>query len=285
MGSAPQIILVANAGLLLRFQGVTLLLDSVFDGTGHPFNSPTTETWSKMLCGEQPFECVDYLLVSHLHPDHFSAERTLEFLRCRKVKGLFLPELPDGSLSDYLRDHRIPCVPLSGQTDHAEFQVEPEISVRAFQTRHLDQKYREVPHFCFLLTLGTIRVLFTADVDYTTERFETLLETPLDAVFVNPLFFDALRRNRFFRGSLNTARVCVYHVPSPSGNRLQMRAMLSRALSAWSADAPAALVLEEPYQTITLYPSASNEFRTIGRSLSSPSGSQKMSTAEKLIVN
>ena len=74
-----------------------------------------------------------------------------------------------------------------------------------------------MPHACLLLTLGEKRVLFTADADYTLETFPGL--PPLDAVFVNPLFFRALRTGRFFQGALPARTICVYHVPFPEDDR------------------------------------------------------------------
>ena len=208
-----------------------------------------------MLAGEPPFEKIDYLLFSHAHPDHFSPEMTLEFLRRRSVKGVFLPytrTVRESGLADYLRERRIPCVPLSEQTDHAAYRIEPEITVRAFKTKHLDKKYEHVRHFCYLISFGGKNVLFTADVDYTTEDFDTIRNLPLRAVFVNPLFFSVLRWGRYFHGQLNTQCYCIYHVPFSEDDSLRMRPVLAHELVEWPPEKQETFVLCDAFQHIDL---------------------------------
>jgi L-ascorbate metabolism protein UlaG (beta-lactamase superfamily) len=255
MEETLQVTLVANAGLLLRYQGVTLLLDGIYGREGHPFSNLAPDVWERMLHGGPPFEKIDYLLFSHAHPDHFSPEMTMEFLEHRRVKGVFLPEshsAAESGLVEYLRAARLPSVLLSERTDRAEYRIEPEISVRAFSTRHLDKKFQNIRHFCYLVSFGGKRVLFTADVDYTQETFDDIRDLPLRAVFVNPLFFGVLRRGNFFHGELNTQSVCVYHVPFSGEDPMRMRPVLARDLVEWPRERPESFVLCDAFQHIDL---------------------------------
>ena len=255
MGEKLRVTLIANAGLLLEYQGITLMMDGIYGKEGHPFSNLKPEVWQRMLAGEPPFEKIDYLLFSHAHPDHFSPEMTLEFLRRRSVKGVFLPDtrtVRESGLADYLREQRVPCVPLSSQTDHASYRIEPEITVRAFETKHLDKKFQGVCHFCYLISFGEKNVLFTADVDYTTEDFDAIRSIPLRAVFVNPLFFGVLRRGKFFHGQLNTKSICIYHVPFSEDDSLRMRPVLAHNMVEWPPEKQETLVLCDAFQHIDL---------------------------------
>ena len=179
----------------------------------------------------------------------------MEFLRRRSVKGVFLPytrTVRESGLADYLRERRIPCVPLSEQTDHAAYRIEPEITVRAFKTKHLDKKYEHVRHFCYLISFGGKNVLFTADVDYTTEDFDTIRNLPLRAVFVNPLFFSVLRWGRYFHGQLNTQCYCIYHVPFSEDDSLRMRPVLAHNMVEWPPEKQETFVLCDAFQHIDL---------------------------------
>ena len=248
-----HVMLVANAGLLLEYEGTTLLLDGIYGSEEHAFSNFSPETWQKMLAGAPPFQKIDYLLFTHAHPDHFSPEMTLTYLKQRPVKGVFLPDTPEVSgLTDWLREAGIPCALLSEQTNRAAYRVAPDISVRAFRTLHLDKKFEHVRHFCYLLTFGEKHVLFTADVDYTSERLEQIQNLRLDAAFINPLFFSVLRRGRFFRGELNTERICVYHVPFAADDCLEMRKILRRDLEQWDTVRGEIVALTEPSQEIWL---------------------------------
>lgn len=230
MDERLTVTLLANAGVLLSWRGTTLLLDSIYGAEGHPFSTLPPETARALREGAPPFEKVDYLLFTHAHPDHFSPELTREYLRARPVKGVFLPQtrsVRESGLAELLRERGIPSVLLSHETDHASYRIEPELTVRAFSTLHLDEKYRHVHHFCYLLRFGEKSVLFTADVDYIHETLAQVEGVPLRAAFVNPLFFSDLRRRRFFRGTLTAETLCVYHVPFSGEDRLHIRPSLA----------------------------------------------------------
>ncbi len=255
MGDALHVTLVANAGLLLEYGGVTLLLDGIYGREGHPFSNLSDDVWRRMLCAERPFERVDYLLFTHAHPDHLSPEMTRAFLERRRVKGIFLPDtrtVRESGLVAQLAQSATPAVLLSEETDRAAYQIEPAINVRAFHTAHLDKKFERVRHFCYLVTFGGKRVLFTGDVDYVHEEFRRLDGEALHAAFVTPLFFNALRTGKFFQGALNAETICVYHVPFRADDSMEMRPRLRRDLELWPDDHPRAAVLTEPFERLTL---------------------------------
>ena len=82
--------LISNAGLLLEYRGVKLLVDAIYHTTD-PFSTSPPAVWSAMLAGEPPFDGVDTLLFTHDHPDHFSPERLMQYLRYRTVRQVVLP--------------------------------------------------------------------------------------------------------------------------------------------------------------------------------------------------
>lgn len=179
----------------------------------------------------------------------------MEFLRHRTVRGVFLPDshkVTESGLEDFLQQRHIPFVRLSQETEKISYQVEPGIAVRALPTRHLDKKFQNVHHLCYLLTFGKKKILFTADVDYTQETFETLRGISLRAAFVNPLFFSALRHRRFFNGELNVQTLCAYHVPFSGEDGMKMRPTLARDLVEWPAGGGETAVLCDAFQWIEL---------------------------------
>ena len=255
MDRALRVTLVANAGLLLEFDGVRILMDAIYGRKGHPFSNLRPEMWEELLAGEPPFDHIDYLFFTHRHPDHFTPRMVLEYLKVRHVRGVFMPQCEEAErcgLTGFLKEHHIPCVELSPLTNRASFRIEPRIVVRPIQTWHLDEQFRGVPHFCFLINFGGRQVLFTADADYVHERFEQLSGTFLSAVFINPLFFNAIRSGHFFRGQFNTARYCIYHIPFSGEDSLKMRDSLARDVLRWPLDGPEVDILCDPLQHIEL---------------------------------
>ena len=255
MDHSLRVTLLANAGLLLQYHDVSMLLDGIYGSEEHAFSDLKPDVWEKLLLGQPPFEQIDFLLFTHVHPDHFSPEKTMQFLEKRSVKGVFLPDAPEieeSGLAEFLRSRNIPYGIMSHKTNHASFGVAPEISVRGISTLHLSKKYHDVHHVCYLITFGEKRVLFTADVDYMFESLDVLNGIPLRAVFLNPLFFSGLRRGRFFKGSLATTTYCLYHIPFSEDDSLRMRKNLANDLLAWPPERGETLVLCDSLQHIDL---------------------------------
>lgn len=250
-----RVTLSTNAGLILEYQGTKLLLDGIYGAAGHPFSNVGEERWEKMLTGTSPYDNIDYLLFTHRHPDHFSPELVLEYLKAREIKGLVLPAgegEAQANLLDYITEHRIPCLPLTPSMQKTTFRLTEQINVQAFSTLHLDKKFQDVSHYCYLISFDDKHLLFTADVDYTTETFSSIGALPLRAAFINPLFFHALCNNRFFSGTLYANTFCIYHVPFPEDDRFGMRPMLARDLQLWPQQKPEAIVLCNAFQQIEL---------------------------------
>lgn len=250
-----RVTLLANAGVLIRYRDTALLLDGLFGRKDNPFSLLPPGCREAMLRGEPPFERLDYLLFTHYHPDHFDPEMVRALLERRRVKGLFYPkdEAPAvQKLSRWLQQEGIPCVPLCRDTDRAAIQIEPGISVQAFMVPHLGEEYRSVPHVCYLLTFDGRRVLFTADSDYLHEDFSRLAGTPLYAVFLNPLFYQAYYNTRLFHGHFDTDTLCVYHVPFPEDDGMHMQDMARRMPRGAADSGLRVLPLTEPMQQIEL---------------------------------
>ena len=155
------------------------------------------------------------IINTHLHADHFSEAATREFLSRRQIRGLVLPASGQSDFLSFVKETGTPCSVLTAHTRKTVFRLSAEIQITAFRTLHLDRKYHDIPHFCYLIAFGEKKLLFTSDADYTEESFAFLGEETVTAAFVNPMFFSDLRRRRFFRGSLPAENIVVYHLPFP----------------------------------------------------------------------
>ena len=251
MEKTVTVTLLANAGLLVQYNGYSILLDALQRSENAPFSPLPPALWQEMLSASGRFSRVDALLFTHLHPDHFSADMTLQYLRRHPVPVVMMPRdpsVPGAEEAAALAGSHLLTLRAGAPV---RYVLTPEISVLAIPTRHLDKRYHAVPHDCFLLTLGTKNLLVTADVDYTCETLSLLDGVPIDAAFVNPLFFSALLSNRFFKGELHAKQLCVYHIPFAADDTMNMRSSVFLHAPRW--DKPSRVtVLSEPLQQLIL---------------------------------
>lgn len=252
---ALTVTLIANAGILLEYAGITILIDGLFHaGNAVPFSSPSSEIFDTMLRGDPPFQTIDYLLFTHNHIDHFSPNMLRAYLEKRPVRGVMLPSissLEEENLASYMEERGIVYTALSDEAGDSFFTISKEISLRVMKARHLDHIYHDVPHYCFCLTISGQRFLITADLDYTNENLPCL-EGHMRGVFINPLFFHALHDPAHFRGRLNAEMIFIYHVPFETDDQLNLRQLVTRDLSRWTETDRLPFVLSEPMQTISL---------------------------------
>jgi len=186
--------LISNAGLLLEYREVKLLVDAIYHTTD-PFSPPRPPRGP-------PRDGVDTLLFTHGHPDHFSPERLMQYLRYRTVRQVVLPVMEPQHweiLQPFLEERRIQWTLLTARMQTADFQIPGGTVIRPYFTRHIDKAFWNMPHGCYLISFGEKHVLLTADVDYTIETFEQISCVHINAAFVNPLFFNALRTGTFLR--------------------------------------------------------------------------------------
>jgi L-ascorbate metabolism protein UlaG (beta-lactamase superfamily) len=79
-GKSPlEVTYIANEGFLISMGGTKLLIDALYKTKNYP--SPSDDVAASMIEGVSPFADVDYVLVTHDHADHFSAEMVSRFLR------------------------------------------------------------------------------------------------------------------------------------------------------------------------------------------------------------
>lgn len=254
--------LSTNAGLILEYRGTKILLDCIYGPREHPFSNLGIREKQLLFSGQTPYDNVDYLLFTHQHPDHFSPTMVREYLEAEaenehksKTKKIIFPLTASQSqqrLISTIRDRNLSFHGLTPSCDNVEIKLTEGITVRPLWTRHLDKKYWDTPHCCYLISFDNRHVLFTADVDYTAETFDRISQLPLKASFVNPLFFKALSNGKFFKGTLDTESIFIYHIPFTDDDQFGMRASLFRDLDAWPENNSEAYPLCSPFEQIVL---------------------------------
>lgn len=246
-------VLLGNAGVLLQYNGVKLLIDGIYyDRSGFFSNVPDC-MWKRLLQGQGCFRDIDYFLFSHDHSDHFDSRRIKLCLAQQAPKLVILPA--EGSadtmaLLTHLKRNQIPYAVLlngghGGQDNHdghngcgdrdvlagsdgsrdrgdrggcngcrgRVFSLERDIFVTAIPTVHMGNQYADIPHFSFLVTMGKKHILFLADAGCDESCLKRLEQEPIHSVFVTPLFFHSKTGRDVLQRILRPKRVIIYHLP------------------------------------------------------------------------
>ena len=254
-----KITLVANAGVHVEYNGLGILVDGVHHEEGHPFSQVSKTDLQHIKNGTDLFKNLDYFLFTHEHPDHFTPQYLLEIIQSRSFKGLFLPGELDGSsdlalLLKQARSISIPCWSLGldpGEVERVE--LADDLIVTVIGSEHMGPQYKNIRNDCFLLTLNGINLLFTGDADYVAEYYvKALFEVPLDAVFVNPIFYHNPNGQEIINKIFRPRATVIYHMPLEQDDTMQLNFMVNRDIKRYERPDIQTHILSEKKRSITL---------------------------------
>ena len=75
-----RVTFVNNSGFLITVGDKKILIDALFD-TSSPRIDPPKEVLQRAVNAEPPFDQIDLVIATHIHPDHFSADLVRSHLR------------------------------------------------------------------------------------------------------------------------------------------------------------------------------------------------------------
>ncbi|MHC1720165.1 MAG: MBL fold metallo-hydrolase [Clostridiaceae bacterium] len=237
-----KITFIANAGVLAEYGGIRFLIDGLQGEEESSFSKVADKTLKYMLAGEGKFKNIDYILFSHEHPDHFAPYYLMQYLKNNNVKRVFLPENDSNTiigLPQYMKESGIGCELIKLQKgEWLQYKLREHILVTVFGTLHMGPHYADIMNYCYLLNLGTKNILFTADADYLEENFtDALSGVDVDAVFVNPLFFNSKAGRNLIKNIIKPREVIIYHIPFAEDNTYSLRKIVLRDMEKFKSDA------------------------------------------------
>ncbi|MCJ7681963.1 MAG: MBL fold metallo-hydrolase [Candidatus Aminicenantes bacterium] len=190
--SEIELTFLANAGVLLKTENKTILIDALFDKPNPEYEAPSAQTLEIMRKGESPFQNIDLVLVTHNHPDHFSATIAAGFLLVHP-NTIFLAA---GDTVSALKEQMSDWEAVSDR--FISFDLEPgekekievnDLSITVIRTLHSGE--RDTPHnLMFLFTMDGRTIFHEGDSDGTIETFNVpeLTTSPIDLALVHYWF-------------------------------------------------------------------------------------------------
>lgn len=129
---------LGNEGFLIKSENRKVLIDALFKSESVHYLSPTDSMITQMIHGEQPYDKVDLLLVTHRHSDHFKPDLTITFLEnnpsCKLIANdQVVKELRTQQGFEKVRSRIVEITSDAG--NHSSF-VENGIEVDTFSLKH-----------------------------------------------------------------------------------------------------------------------------------------------------
>lgn len=252
-----KVTLLANEGILLQCNGTKLLIDGIHENTTELFSGLSKQVLEDLLEGKKPlFQNIDYIIFTHNHRDHFSAEFTEAFLKKHLVKGFIIPDrqtcqYPSLRETAKLRAEKLWLLDLPlGQL--MEIKFTEELSISVFCSLHAGEEYKNLENYCYFLNFNGRKMLIIGDSEYNAQYFiETLNRETIDVLFINPLFLNLISGRKVIK-ALNPKKVVVYHIPFEGEDKLRFREMVLNDIKKYKNSLPSTEILWNELQEIIL---------------------------------
>ena len=149
---------LGNEGILVAKGGTKVLFDAFysesFDGQ-YSLVPGALET--QMVEGRAPFDGVDAVFISHVHPDHFDPRKTIAYMRAQPNVRLYagrdvVAAIRAGAASDPLMQ-RVVMVDVTSGGEPAKFAIDG-LEIEAFSIPHHGEL--PIPHYAFRVTLDRL---------------------------------------------------------------------------------------------------------------------------------
>lgn len=194
-------VLLSNTGLLLRCGASAVLVD-VLNQPFRTFKGIPDETAGRIVRGEPPFERVDGLFYTHLHPDHYDKARNTAFLERHPGAVTFLPA---------------PETPDRGTVRAGVFTLEYHY------LEHIPCDYPWVKHYVFLLSAGGVTLYMSSDASLDPNVHRAILagRRP-DYGFFNAMYLSYPETRVLLREAVGKS--FIYHLPEMEGDGIRRKA-------------------------------------------------------------
>jgi len=91
---------LGNEGIMVSDEHTTLLFDPLFPNGFGVYQMVPPEMRSALMVGEAPYDGVDAIFISHMHPDHFSVDEVITYLEQHDQVHLYAP----GQAVEWMRE-------------------------------------------------------------------------------------------------------------------------------------------------------------------------------------
>ena len=184
----------ANAGVLLRLDDTSILLDGVCQGVASYLATPPAQR--KELTSPWP----DVVAFTHTHDDHFDSNYAQQYSR-ETGRFAFSTGQAAGLLPDYVRADD------SFGTD--------KVTITAVPTRHMGRAFGNMEHRSFVIS-GSKRLWFLGDA--TPIQLKEFFRFPKPDVLIVPFPYLATPVSRKQLEALLPCEIVLVHMPNPDND-------------------------------------------------------------------
>jgi L-ascorbate metabolism protein UlaG (beta-lactamase superfamily) len=152
---------VANAGVILKLGdfniGVDILCDQII-----PYGATPKDVEEQVL---NPDYCpmLDYIFITHEHPDHFSKYKVIEFLTKQPQVKVISNTAVINELRGTVSETRL--ISVSGSNNKESFELDRDVRAYVFYSTHMGSQYKKIVNLCLIISWKEKKILIPGDAE------------------------------------------------------------------------------------------------------------------------
>ncbi len=189
--SAIKITYIGNCGFLIETINSKILIDAIF--THSKLDSPDSTTLHSMIYNQEPFNRVDIVFVTHIHPDHCNIKLLDAYMQKNQTTILVCPDQilnelkAEYNITSYLNN----IIAIKYDTINATDLKINSISIKAFNGNHGGKKYSDINNVNYYIQMDGINVFHSGDSEAAIlEKWALTEDFPLqvDIAFLRNIY-------------------------------------------------------------------------------------------------
>lgn len=203
---------IANEGVLLEKDSLKIVIDGFFSDGLRIYEEPSKAVLSQMKTATGIFSDVDYILVTHMHNDHFSKDLINEYLSknpsCKVVSSNQIINQLDKRFKDRLYGY--------DSFEKGEWKVfkRKGIEIKMGRMVHPYYKNRDIVNLAYHVQLRESNYLHIGDAAMSVDNFQSLKikEQRFDGAFIPLWFLIDSKGRQILKNHLDSKIVYAIHV-------------------------------------------------------------------------
>ncbi|HET9532600.1 MAG TPA: MBL fold metallo-hydrolase [Blastocatellia bacterium] len=188
-----EITYIANEGVLISSGDKQVLIDGLHREYKPDYAFLPVAEREKIESAKSPFDKIDLVLVSHLHPDHFHPESVGLHLKHNPKATLVSSQQVVEEVEKNFKDYEAIKTRVTGATPPLKERVAMKVAGIDFEILglgHGSERFRWIQNLGHIIKLGGKKLLHVGDADTAAENFErfNLDEEEIDIAFI-PFWF------------------------------------------------------------------------------------------------
>jgi len=240
-----KIIHLANTGFLLKntSKDKTILIDAVNTDKVYPFTSLPEPTLKDMVAGKHPFECIDLILFTHHHKDHFDAESTLKILESHPESAVFSTP----KAYEILVAHSSCTSELKKRIYFGEVPLKKTLSfningISFYGTSllHSGNQYKDVQNYCYTLDIDSETVFHCGDAHHSVENYKNcgVAELNVSIALLDFPYITLSSGRKVIKEFIKPQKIHLMHLPIASEDKYEWIKAVEKSIEKFSDELP-----------------------------------------------